>query len=63
MTWKQLKKEFDKGTQDAYVQALYKDLRKQLKKETQVQEIEAKVKEGKQITPEQQAKLDAKGEY
>lgn len=63
MTWKQLKKEFDKGTQDAYVLALYKELRKQLKKESQVQEIETKVKEGRQINPEQQAKLDAKHEY
>jgi hypothetical protein len=37
-------------------------LRKQLKKESQVEEIEAKVKEGKKITPEQQAKIDAKQE-
>lgn len=60
MTWKQLRKQFEQGSTDAYVLALYKEGRKWSKKETQIEEIELKVREGKEITPEQQEKLDSK---
>jgi hypothetical protein len=43
MTWQKLKKEFDHGTTDAYTVALYKELRKALKKITQIEEIEEKL--------------------
>jgi hypothetical protein len=57
MTWKQLKKEFEKGKPDAYTVALYKELRKHLKKESQIEEIEEKIKQKQSVTPEQMEKV------